>query len=68
MVEPKRNNLEIKINLIGNSEVGKSSILSRYAANRFSYEASTTTGMAHISKTEIIAGEEVKIVLWDTAG
>ena len=61
MVEPKLNKLEVKINLIGNSEVGKSSIMSRYAQNRFSYEASTTTGMAHITKTEMIAGEEVKI-------
>ena len=39
----------VKIKMVGNSAVGKSSIITRFVDDRFSSETNPTIGMAHIS-------------------
>ena len=57
-----------KVLLIGNSGVGKSSILSRYADNYFEEQNMPTIGVDFkINQTEI-DGKVVKLQIWDTAG
>jgi len=62
--------LNIKLLLIGNSSVGKSSLLLRFADETFltEDEASATIGVDfRVSKMEV-RGRRVKLSIWDTAG
>ena len=59
-----------KVVLIGESGVGKTSIISRYISNTFNSQQLPTTGATFISKTIILEDENssIKFELWDTAG
>jgi len=57
-----------KILLIGDSGVGKSSILSRYADDTFSFDSHTTIGVDFKIKTVIHENKCIKLQIWDTAG
>jgi len=62
--------LNIKLLLIGNSSVGKSSLLLRFADETFlsGDESSATIGVDfRVSKMEV-NGRRVKLSIWDTAG
>ena len=60
---------EYKIVIIGESGVGKTSLLSRYLFNTFSSDRPTTISATYASKTVTIKDEkEIKLQLWDTAG
>ncbi|KAG8988443.1 hypothetical protein FRB94_000699 [Tulasnella sp. JGI-2019a] len=62
--------LNIKLLLIGNSSVGKSSLLLRFADETFltEDESSATIGVDfRVSKMEV-NGRRVKLSIWDTAG
>ncbi len=54
--------------IIGDSFVGKTSILDRYANNRFNSNYLATIGLENFTKDEVINGKTVRIKLWDTAG
>lgn len=58
----------IKVVLLGNSGVGKSSIGLRFAQDRFLEEQEPTLGAAYLSKTLTHEGRRIKINIWDTAG
>jgi len=60
--------LEAKIVLLGDTGVGKTSIVVRYVEQRFSSVMSPTIGASFLTKTIIIDGVRVKLQLWDTAG
>ena len=58
-----------KVILIGNTMVGKTSILQRYLYNKFAEEMSLTTGIYSSSKEIILEnGEKIVLQLFDTAG
>lgn len=57
-----------KIVIIGDSAVGKSNLLSRYARNEFSMHSKATIGVEFQTQTLEIDGKEVKAQIWDTAG
>lgn len=52
----------------GESAVGKSNIISRYAYDKFYIGMNTTIGLEFVSKPVHIAGEEICLQIWDTAG
>lgn len=54
--------------LVGNSCVGKSSIVIRYADNDFSDVFLATIGVDFRFKSFMLNGESVKLQIWDTAG
>jgi len=60
--------LEAKIVLLGDTGVGKTSIVVRYVEQRFSSVMSPTIGASFLTKTICIDGVRVKLQLWDTAG
>ena len=53
---------------IGDSTVGKTSILTRYANNIFNSNYLATVGLDNFTKDEIIDGKTIRIKIWDTAG
>jgi small GTP-binding protein len=57
-----------KILLIGDSSVGKTSVLLRYIDGNFDPESRSTIGVDFKVATLDVAGKNVKLQLWDTAG
>ncbi|VAI17177.1 ras-related protein RGP1 [Triticum urartu] len=57
-----------KVVLIGDSAVGKSQLLARFARNEFSLDSKATIGVEFQTKTLQIDNRTVKAQIWDTAG
>ncbi|KAI0492715.1 ras-related protein RABA5c [Dendrobium catenatum] len=57
-----------KVVIIGDSAVGKSNLLSRYARNEFNINTKATIGVEFQTQSLEIDGREVKAQIWDTAG
>eukprot|EP00249_Psilotum_nudum_P013502 c24367_g1_i1 orf=433-1107(+) len=57
-----------KVVLIGDSAVGKTQLLSRFARNEFSIDSKATIGVEFQTRTIVVDGKTVKAQIWDTAG
>ncbi|KAG6513516.1 ras-related protein RABA5c-like [Zingiber officinale] len=57
-----------KVVIVGDSAVGKSNLLSRYARNEFDPHSKATIGVEFQTQSMAIEGKEVKAQIWDTAG
>ncbi|KAI9523515.1 hypothetical protein NQZ68_027374 [Dissostichus eleginoides] len=57
-----------KIILVGNSSVGKTSLLRRFCDDSFHPGTSATVGIDYSVKTIIVDNSQVALQLWDTAG
>lgn len=57
-----------KLVLIGDSGVGKSNLLSRFAKNEFSLESKSTIGVEFATRSIRVDDKIVKAQIWDTAG
>jgi small GTP-binding protein len=57
-----------KVVVIGDSGVGKSCLLIRFAEDKFSEEHVSTIGVDFTNRTVDVGGDQVKLQLWDTAG
>ena len=60
--------LNIKIILIGDSNVGKTTILLNYVQNEFNEDMIHTVGLENKVKIMNIRGFRAKVQIWDTAG
>lgn len=58
----------IKCILLGNSEVGKSSIMLRFYLRYFKPESNPTVGVDFIRKHIYLQGHKLEMQVWDTAG
>nr|CAI5854966.1 unnamed protein product [Callosobruchus analis] len=58
----------LKILIIGESGVGKSSLLLRFVEDNFDPEQTLTIGVDFKTKRMTIDGNTVKLAIWDTAG
>ena len=59
---------KIKLMVLGDSSVGKSSILSKYCKNEFMSKYITTIGIDFQIKYLNINNKRIKLQIWDTAG
>ncbi|XP_053506429.1 ras-related protein Rab-19 [Ictalurus furcatus] len=57
-----------KIILIGDTDVGKTSVIQRFKTGNFSERQQSTIGVDFIVRTLNIQGRKVKMQVWDTAG
>lgn len=57
-----------KIVLIGDSAVGKSNLLARFARDEFYPNSKSTIGVEFQTQKMDINGKEIKAHIWDTAG
>ncbi len=58
----------VQLLVIGDSSVGKTSLITRYTNGIFKEEYLATVGLDYYSKTEEIDNQKIQIKLWDTAG
>lgn len=68
--EKKKERLyEIKIVLLGDPAVGKSSLVQRYCSDKFEDKYKITIGGAYLQKEEKLKnGDTLKLHIWDTGG
>ena len=59
---------KIKIALLGNEGVGKTSIISQLTESRYNAKTNTTVGAMFINKEMTIDGKNYELQIWDTAG
>ena len=67
-MENKNKPIEVKIITLGNTHVGKSSLIVKFIENKFSISYMSTIGFDVKFKSIRINDEEVKITIHDTAG
>ena len=60
--------MECKVILIGESSVGKSSIIKRYYNNEFDDVILSTVSEFYVEKVLDIEGKSITLEIWDTAG
>ena len=65
-IEEKERNFKIVV--VGNSGVGKTNLVSRYADDEFDENYRTTIGLDFKFKETVIGGVHAKVQIWDTAG
>ena len=70
MSEPQEGALSCKVVLVGESGVGKTSIISRYISNTFKSQLMATSGANYVGKNLFMEDENqlIKFEIWDTAG
>ncbi|CAD8106037.1 unnamed protein product [Paramecium primaurelia] len=61
-------NREVKVVLLGDSGVGKSSIVLRFCSDIFKVTHESTLGAAFMARTIEVNGINFKFQIWDTAG
>jgi Ras-related protein Rab-22 len=59
---------EVKVVLLGDTGVGKSSLVLRFVTQDFKEYSESTIGASFMSKVEVIDGTAYKYQIWDTAG
>jgi small GTP-binding protein len=57
-----------KLLLVGDSTVGKSSLMEKYMTNYFPYDPTSTIGIDYATKEIEHMGKNFKLNIWDTAG
>jgi len=63
-----RRNILFKMVVLGESGVGKTSLLLRYVENKFTIATKSTIGSDFLSKEITVDGRPVTLQIWDTAG
>ena len=66
--DEKEKEKSLKLVLIGNMGVGKTSILTKYCDDKFSENIISTSGIEFKTKTIHKNGYKVKMQIWDTSG
>lgn len=59
---------EVKVVLLGDTGVGKSSLVLRFITNEFKPYHESTIGASFMSKLIMVEGSPIKFQIWDTAG
>ena len=58
----------VQVLIVGNGAVGKSSMIQRYCRGSFTKTYKKTIGVDFLEKQLRVHGEDVRLMLWDTAG
>ena len=58
----------MKVIIVGNGQVGKTSLITRFVKDKFDMDYKKTLGVDYLQKLMYVDGEEVTFHVWDTAG
>uniref|UniRef100_A0A0B6ZQN0 small monomeric GTPase n=1 Tax=Arion vulgaris TaxID=1028688 RepID=A0A0B6ZQN0_9EUPU len=58
----------LKVVLIGDGGVGKSSLMTRFVSNKFDSQSFHTIGVEFLNKDVTVGGDRYTMQIWDTAG
>eukprot|EP00049_Salpingoeca_infusionum_P018159 m.355991 g.355991 ORF g.355991 m.355991 type:complete len:225 (+) comp17411_c0_seq1:300-974(+) len=58
----------VKVLIVGNGAVGKSSMIQRYCKGIFTQAYKKTIGVDFLEKQLHVGGEDLRLMIWDTAG
>eukprot|EP00391_Amoebophrya_sp_Ameob2_P013393 CAMPEP_0178998628 /NCGR_PEP_ID=MMETSP0795-20121207/9614_1 /TAXON_ID=88552 /ORGANISM="Amoebophrya sp., Strain Ameob2" /LENGTH=235 /DNA_ID=CAMNT_0020691319 /DNA_START=8 /DNA_END=715 /DNA_ORIENTATION=+ len=58
----------LKVIVVGNGQVGKTSMITRFAKGVFTDSYKKTLAVDFLEKRQVISNEEITFLLWDTAG
>ena len=68
MIKETNDKITLKIVVLGAANVGKTSIMKRYSAGKFSLQRQASVGSDFMTKTIVLDDTEVGLQIWDTAG
>lgn len=70
MLDPKINkaDLEFKVIIIGNTDVGKSSLIKQVIHNKFERKKTPTIGFEYLTMNGIYNNQRIRLQMWDTCG
>lgn len=60
--------IPMKVLIVGNGAVGKSSMIQRYCKGVYTNDYKKTIGVDFLEKKLSLNGEELRLMIWDTAG
>ncbi|KAJ1433267.1 P-loop containing nucleoside triphosphate hydrolase protein [Ochromonadaceae sp. CCMP2298] len=60
--------LEVKVCIVGDSAVGKTSLSTRYCHGEFSGNTTPTIGASFLQRRVVVDNAEMSLQIWDTAG
>ena len=58
----------LKVVILGDGGVGKSSLMTRFVRNQFHTQSFHTIGVEFLNKDITVKGEAYTLQIWDTAG
>ena len=58
----------LKVILLGDGLVGKTSLMTRFVSNKYSETLLRTIGVEFLNKDLIVNGQQYTLQIWDTAG
>jgi len=58
----------VKLVLLGDSGVGKTSIATQYISGKAPQSVKPTIGAAFVTKSVVVDGQPIELLIWDTAG
>ena len=67
-MQPKKYDEEIKLILLGESGVGKTSIIKRFLCEKFDENEESSITMNYVSKDFELQNKKIKLNIWDTIG
>jgi GTP-binding protein of the ras superfamily involved in termination of M-phase len=63
-----KNSVTIKVGMVGDSEVGKTSLMVKYVENKFDEDYICTLGVNFMEKTINIRNNDINFSIWDLGG
>ncbi|XP_053599077.1 ras-related protein Rab-23 [Microplitis demolitor] len=60
--------ISLKVVIVGNGAVGKSSMIQRFCKGTFTRDYKKTIGVDFLEREIEVDGEDIRLMLWDTAG
>eukprot|EP00039_Didymoeca_costata_P001110 m.49793 g.49793 ORF g.49793 m.49793 type:complete len:247 (+) comp10631_c0_seq3:152-892(+) len=60
--------IPMKVLIVGNGAVGKSSMIQRYCKGEYTQDYKKTIGVDFLEKQKSVNGKDLRLMIWDTAG